>query len=333
MTTFWSWYISLLTIGSLLALLWLILATRKGETKGSVDQTMGHSFDGIEEYDNPLPRWWFLLFVGTIIFGAAYLALYPGLGNWKGLLPGYQYLDADKQSGFSAETVLAKGQQPGGWTQAKQWEFEMERARKVYDPIFAAYASTDIATLAQDEHAMKVGARLFTNYCSVCHASNAKGAPGFPNLTDENWRWGGEPEQIKTTIQHGRIGVMPAWGQVIGDEGVKNVAAYVRSELAGLELPAEAKVDLQAGAKVFTETCAMCHGATGQGTPMMGAPDLTHPGGWLYGRSLSELQQTIRYGRSGQMPAQEQYLGADKVHLLAAYVYSLSRQPAQVAQQ
>jgi len=303
MSTFWSWYITLLTIGSLVALFWLLFATRKGERKNTTDQTMGHSFDGIEEYDNPLPRWWFMLFLGTLIFAAGYLALYPGLGNFKGLLPGYE----------------------DGWTQVAQWEREVAKADAQYGPIFAKYSAMPLEQVAQDEQALKMGGRLFATYCAICHGSDAKGAVGFPNLTDENWRWGGDAETIKTTILNGRIGVMPAWGQVLGDDGVRNVAGYVRHELAGLPLAADSNVDLEQGKQLFSTTCVACHGPAGTGTAAMGAPDLTHPGGWIYGSSLAQLQQTIRYGRNGQMPAQEQYLGNDKVHLLAAYVLSLSR--------
>ena len=303
MSTFWSWYITLLTLGSLVALFWLLFATRKGERKNTTDQTMGHSFDGIEEYDNPLPRWWFMLFLGTLIFAAGYLALYPGLGNFKGLLPGYE----------------------DGWTQVAQWEREVAKADAQYGPIFAKYSAMPLEQVAQDEQALKMGGRLFATYCAICHGSDAKGAVGFPNLTDENWRWGGDAETIKTTILNGRIGVMPAWGQVLGDDGVRNVAGYVRHELAGLPLAADSNVDLEQGKQLFSTTCVACHGPAGTGTAAMGAPDLTHPGGWIYGSSLAQLQQTIRYGRNGQMPAQEQYLGNDKVHLLAAYVLSLSR--------
>jgi len=304
MTSFWSWYITLLTLGSLVALLWLIFATRKSEqSKGITDQTMGHSFDGIEEYDNPLPRWWFLLFVGTIVFGAVYLALYPGLGNWKGLLPGYE----------------------NGWTQVAQWEREMQRADQQYGPIFAKYAAMPLEEVAKDEQALKMGSRMFATYCSICHGSDAKGSMGFPNLADNDWRWGGDAETIKASILHGRTGVMPAWGAVIGEEGVKNVAAYTRQELAGLKLPEGTQVDLEAGKQVFATTCVACHGPEGKGMAMLGSPDLTSPAGWIYGTSLGQLQQTIRHGRTGVMPAQEPYLGNDKVHLLAAYVYSLSQ--------
>ncbi len=307
MSTFWSWYVSVLTIGTLLALLWLVFATRKGEKKGTTDQTMGHAFDGIEEYDNPLPKWWFMLFIGTIIFAVAYLALYPGLGNWKGVLPGYE----------------------GGWTQVKQWQKEVDKADAQYGPIYAQYAAMPIADVAKDEQALKMGGRLFSTYCSICHGSDAKGAVGFPNLSDSNWRWGGEPDTIKTTILHGRMAIMPAWGSIIGDDGVKNVSAYVRSSLAGLPLPEGSNADLQAGQTIFNSNCMACHGPQGKGMPMMGAPDLTHPAGWIYGSSLAQLQQTIRYGRNGQMPAQDAYLGNDKVHLLAAYVFSLSQQASQ----
>ena len=307
MSTFWSWYVTALTIGTLLALLWLVFATRKGEKKGETEQTMGHSFDGIEEYDNPLPKWWFMLFVGTIIFAVAYLALYPGLGNWKGVLPGYE----------------------GGWTQVKQWQKEVDKADAQYGPIYAKYAAMPIAEVAKDEQALKMGGRLFSTYCSICHGSDAKGAVGFPNLSDSNWRWGGEPDTIKTTILHGRMAIMPAWGSIIGDDGVKNVSAYVRSSLAGLPLPEGSNADLQAGQTIFNSNCMACHGPQGKGMPMMGAPDLTHPAGWIYGSSLAQLQQTIRYGRNGQMPAQDAYLGNDKVHLLAAYVFSLSQQASQ----
>lgn len=307
MTTFWSTYICVLTIGTLIALTWLLIGTRKGETKGSTDQTMGHSFDGIEEYDNPLPQWWFMLFAGTLVFAVGYLILYPGLGNWKGVLPGYE----------------------NGWTGVNEWQKEMDKADAKFGPIFAKFAVMPLEQVAKDPQALKMGGRLFASNCAVCHGSDAKGAYGFPNLADSIWRWGGNAETIKTTIMGGRMAMMPAWGPVIGDQGVKNVAAYVRHELAGLPQPADDSADIEAGQKLFSTTCVACHGATGQGTQAMGAPNLTQPAGFIYGSSLAQLQQTIRYGRQGQMPAQTDLLGNDKVQLLAAYVYSLSQGTAQ----
>ena len=302
MTTFWSLYICVLTIGTLVGLTWLLVSTRKGETKSDTVQTMGHSFDGIEEYDNPLPQWWFMLFVGTLVFAVGYLILYPGLGNWKGLLPGYE----------------------DGWTGVNEWQKEMDKADAKFGPIYAKYASMPVEQVAQDPAALKMGGRLFASNCSVCHGSDAKGAYGFPNLTDADWRWGGTPADIKTTIMAGRHAVMPGWSEVIGEQGVSDVAAYVLTSLDGRKLPEGAKADPAKGKEIYATNCAVCHGPEGKGNPLMGAPNLTHPGAFIYGSSFAQLQQTIRYGRQGQMPAQADLQGNDKVHLLAAYVYSLS---------
>lgn len=298
MTSFWSWYVVILTTGTLLALTWLIFATRKGQRSDTTDQTVGHVYDGIEEYDNPLPRWWFMLFVGTIIFAVGYLVLYPGMGNWKGILPGYD----------------------GGWTSTKQYEREITKADDKYGPIFAKYAAMSIEEVAKDEQALKMGGRLFASNCSVCHGSDAKGSHGFPNLTDNDWIWGGDAETIKLTILKGRNAAMPGWEAALGNDGIKNVTGYVRS-LSGLKNPEG--VDLEAGQKSFNTMCVACHGADAKGNPMLGAPNLSDRI-WLYGSSFAQVQQTIRHGRNGQMPAQEDFLGNDKVHLLAAYVYSLS---------
>lgn len=315
MTTFWSLYITVLTIGFLIAMTLLIFVTRKGEPKGQVDQTLGHSFDGIQEYDNPLPKWWFLLFVGTIIFAFAYLILYPGYGNFKGLLPGYQEV-TEGQPFSNGET---------GWTGVHQWEKEMARADAKYGPIFATYAAMPIEEVAKDERAMRMGERMFATYCSICHGSDAKGFLGFPNLTDTSWRWGGDPETIETTILHGRQAVMAPWGEVLQEDGVRNVVGYVRTTFSQLPIPSGVNIDMNAGKQIYDTVCVACHMPDGNGNTLLGSGNLTQPDAFIYGTSFNQMQETVRNGRQGQMPAQEPYLGKEKVHILAAYVYSLSR--------
>lgn len=298
MSNFWSGYIIALTTVFLILITWLLFATRKGQHSDQTDQTTGHSFDGIEEYDNPLPRWWFMLFVATIVFSVIYLVLYPGMGKWKGVL---------------------------GWTQIEQYQDEVDRAEEQFAPIFARYVDMPVEEVARDEDAVRIGQRLFATNCSVCHGSDARGAFGFPNLADNDWIWGGSPEQIKTTLNEGRQAAMPAWLAVIGEAGVRNTAGYVRS-LAGLE---SENVDLEAGKKVFQTNCVACHGPEGKGNPMLGAPNLADDI-WLYGSSMLQVQHTLRFGRNGNMPAQA-HLGEDKIHMLTAYVYSLSQEDGEVS--
>ncbi|MBL4610844.1 cytochrome-c oxidase, cbb3-type subunit III [Halopseudomonas sp.] len=292
MSNFWSGYIIVLTLIMLGLTLWLMFATRKGQRPEETEETLGHSFDGIEEYDNPLPRWWFMLFLATIVFAVIYLILYPGMGKFPGIL---------------------------GWTQVGQYEQEVTAAREQYAPIFANYSDMPVEEVAKDPDALRIGQRLFAINCSVCHGSDARGAFGFPNLTDNDWIWGGSPEQIHTTLVQGRQAAMPAWLAIIGDEGVRSTAAYVR-ELAGLETDG---VDTKLGAQVFSTNCVACHGPQGKGNELIGSPNLTDDV-WLYGSSLVQIQQTLRYGRNGNMPAQA-HLGEDKIHMLTAYVYSLSQ--------
>lgn len=302
MTSFWSWYVILLTTMTIIGLVWLVLSTAKGQRADIAEEAMENSWDGIREYDNPLPRWWFLLYMGTIVFAVGYLILYPGMGNYKGILPGYE----------------------DGWTSAKQWEREVAKADEKYGPIFAKYKAMSIADVAKDPAAIDIGSRLFANHCAICHGSDAKGSPGFPNLADKDWRWGGDAETIQKSILHGRTGVMPAWGAIIGEDGVKDVAAYVRHEMAGLKAPEGTSADLENGKKVYATTCLACHGPEGKGMAMLGSPDLTSPAGWIWGTSLSQIENTVRNGRTGVMPAQAEFLGEEKVHILAAYVYGLT---------
>ena len=297
MSTFWSIWIIVMILATIVGCTWLLFANRKVEvTKESEDgeaPKTGHVYDGIEEYDNPLPGWWFKMFVGTVLFGIGYLVLYPGFGSFDGVL---------------------------GWTQVGQWEEEMAEAEAKYGPIYAQYADMPVEELIANPEAMKMARRLFNNNCSVCHGSDGRGSYGFPNLADSDWLYGGSAEQIKTSITNGRKGAMPAWGPVIGDEGVDNVAEYV-FKISGRE---HDKEKAAAGAKTFATYCSSCHGAEGKGMTAMGAPDLTD-GIWLYGGSPTLVRHSIRQGRNGNMPAQADKLKAEKIHLLTAYVYNLSK--------
>ena len=296
MSAFWSAWITVITLAVVFGVTWLLLATRKSETsKEETDQTLGHEFDGIQEYDNPLPRWWFQLFLATVIFSLGYLALYPGLGNYKGLL---------------------------GWTSANQWEEEMAHAEEVYKPVFAKYAALSVEELNQpgNETGLKMGQRMFSNNCAVCHGQGGQGAYGFPTLTDSDWLYGGEPAQIITTIVNGRRGAMPAWGPVLGEDGVQDVTNYVLS-LSGKTVDTEAAAR---GQTQFNTLCAACHMPTGKGMQALGAPNLTD-NVWLYGGDFEQVAHSIRAGRAGVMPAHKDLLSEDKIKLISAYVYSLSK--------
>lgn len=291
MSTFWSAWIIVLTVFSIIAVTWLLFANRKTRNPRG-DNTTGHVYDGIEEYDNPLPAWWFYLFIASIVFGIAYLIFYPGLGSYPGVL---------------------------GWTMEKQLEKDVQRAEAKYGEIFAAYADVPVEQLVEDKQALKMGRRLFANNCAQCHGAQARGAFGFPNLTDKDWLYGGSPEQIQQSITKGRRGAMPAWGAVVGDDGVKQLAEYVLS-LGGAEHDKAMAAD---GGKLFQMYCVACHGAGGDGNPLMGAPRLNDDI-WLYGGERQQVRFSIDKGRNGEMPAHENLIKADKIHLIATYVYSLS---------
>ncbi len=291
---FWDFYIGILTLVSVIAcgvLLWQ-QSTRK-EAKGA-GKTTGHVWDDdLGEYNNPLPRWWMWLFYITIVFSLAYLYLYPGLGSYKGSL---------------------------GWTQAGQFEEEIAAAEKEFGPIFEKFAAQDVKALASDPAARAAGQKLFLNHCAQCHASDANGSKGFPNLTDNDWLYGGEPEVIKASITDGRAGVMPAFGAALGEQGTKDVAHYVMS-LSGMTSDSLRRAR---GKEIFMQTCAACHGAQGKGNPALGAPNLTDET-WLYGSGEPTIIDTVANGRNNQMPAHKTLLNAAKIHLLTGYVYGLSR--------
>ncbi|MCL4757009.1 MAG: cytochrome-c oxidase, cbb3-type subunit III [Rhodocyclaceae bacterium] len=292
---FWNVYVIGLVVLSLLFCLFILVSNNKREA-GPVE-LHGHVWDeNLAEYNNPLPRWWLYLFWITLVFSIVYLALYPGLGNVKGIL---------------------------GWTSIGQYEAEQARAADRYGPIFAKYREMDVAAVASDPDAQGMGQRLFLTYCAQCHGSDARGAKGFPNLADSSWQWGGEPEAIRATITDGRMGAMIPFGATLGPDGVKDVANYVRS-LSGL---AHDSLRAQRGAEAFQQNCVACHGADAKGMAALGAPDLTDEN-WLWGSSEAVIVETITHGRMNRMPGFGEFLGQDKVHLLTAYVWGLSNKPS-----
>lgn len=286
MSSFWSGWIIILTIATIIGLFWLLFGNRTRPNNG--EETTGHVYDGIEEYDNPLPSWWLNMFVLSMVFGIGYLIAFPGLGTFQGLL---------------------------GWTQVNQWQQENEKLDAKFDVLLKQYAATPIEQLAKDEKARRSGQRLFASYCSTCHGADAGGNTGFPNLRDNDWLYGGSPDQIVETITKGRKGAMPAWKGILNDQQLNDVSAWLTSA----EKPA-------AGEQVFASYCAACHGADAKGNQMVGAPNLTD-NVWLYGGGLGEVKTSLLNGRNGQMPAHEHILTPEKIHLLAAYVYGLSRNP------
>ncbi len=292
MASFWSLWVIILTAVTMVGITWILFANRKREQQPE-DRTTGHVYDGIEEFDNPLPAWWFYMFLITILFGVGYLIVYPGMGNFQGVL---------------------------GWSQVGQHDREVAKAEEKYRDMRDRYLALSVEEIAADPKVRKMGMRIFGNNCAQCHGADAKGAYGFPNLTDDDWIYGGDPATIKATLVNGRRAAMPAWGDILGDQGVSEATEYLLA-LNGRDVD-EGKA--AAGEKHFKTYCVACHGADGTGNPALGAPNLTN-GVWLYGGTREQIAHTLRAGRNGVMPAFKDSLGEDKIHILTAYVYSLSQ--------
>jgi cytochrome c oxidase cbb3-type subunit 3 len=302
---FWNLYVIVLTLVSILAcgvLLYVMgrmrVAAPTQKPSGGAANTTGHVWDeDLAEYNNPLPRWWMWLFYITIVFSLGYLVLYPGLGKVPGVL---------------------------GWTSAGMHTREVKEVDATVVPLYAKYMAMDVKDVAADAQATAMGERLFLNHCAQCHGSDAGGAKSFPNLRDKDWLYGGDPETIKASINDGRNGIMPPFGAVLGGEGVKNVASYVRS-LSGQTVDS---LRAQLGKPLFLQNCSACHGMDGKGNQQIGAPNLTDPI-WLYGGTEATIIETITKGRGSasavtRMPAHKDDLDKGKIHLLTAYVWRLS---------
>jgi len=291
MSSGFSWFVIIGTVLSLISFFLILFLNKSVSNPGD---TTGHKYDGIEEYDNPLPAWWYWGFMFSILFGVVYLIYYPGLGNFPGV---------------------------GGWTQIGELEQAQEIADQRYGPIFAQYRDVPIEELVETDAAMKMGRRIFATNCSVCHGTTGRGAFGFPNLTDDEWQWGHGADQLITTISGGRTAGMAPYKDILGQGGVKEVTEYVLHLAKRKDLD---KALVDKGRTHFQTYCFACHGQDGKGQAVFGAPDLTNDI-WLYGNSRDRISHVISNGRQGQMPAFQDKLGSDKVRILAAYVKSLSK--------
>lgn len=292
-SNFWSVYVAGITVLSIAACVLLLWFSGKAKAMTAHDNTTGHVWDGdLREMNNPLPRWWVGLFVITIIFAAVYLYLYPGLGGSAG---------------------------SAGWTSQGQYEAEVAKGNAEVAPIYAKFMAMKVEDVAKDPQAHAIGERLFMNNCSQCHGSDARGGKGFPNLTDNDWLHGGTPEKIAETLTKGRVGNMPPMAAAVGSsDDVKNVANYVLS-LSGSP---HDSVRANLGKEKFG-VCAACHGPDGKGMQAVGSANLTD-NIWLHGFGEQAIINMVTNGKTNIMPAQENKLSAEQIHVLASYVWGLS---------
>jgi cytochrome c oxidase cbb3-type subunit 3 len=298
---FWDYWVAILTLASVIGCAIFLKMQSKYKAKldkdGNIDTTHHVWDEDLREFEQPMPRWWVSLFYLTVLFGLGYLVFFPGLGTqYKGAL---------------------------NWSSKDQLHKEEAAAEARFGPMFDAFLKRDLVDIAADPHARQIGERIFLNTCSPCHGSDARGARGFPNLTDAVWIWGGSPEAIEATITGGREGIMPPMAEAVGTpDDVADVANYV---LSLQKSPHDAARAARGQAKFVV--CSGCHGPEGKGNQQIGAPDIDYPL-LTYGGGLASITDAIQHGHHGVMPAHKDRLTPAQIHLVAAYVYSLSH-PAQ----
>lgn len=272
--------------------------------------TTGHEWDGITEYDKPLPRWWLYLLFATMIWAVGYCLMYPAVPLLEGATRGKL-----------------------GWSSRQQLAAELKAVEASRADIIARINATPVEQIPQDPKlmtfAVEGGRSAFKVYCAQCHGSGAEGGPGYPNLNDDDWIWGGDLATIHQTIQHGiryefdeetRQSLMPAFGKdgMLTPAQIRDVASYVRV-ISRQDQPSAAS---RRGAVVFAENCVSCHGEDGTGNRELGAPNLTDAI-WLYGGDMETIVQTVTNSRFGVMPAWQQRLEPVTIKQLAVYVHSL----------
>lgn len=296
LTSFWSWYVIIITVVTILLCFWLLQWTKgiSNRDEGDGTGTTGHVWDeDLVELNNPLPRWWLQLFYITIAFAFIYLALYGGLGNIPGVL---------------------------GWSQEGQYAAEVKAAAEAQEAIFSRYRQLDNDALIADAEANATGQRLFANSCAMCHGSDARGARGFPNLADHDWLYGDGFDTVMLSIVNGRTGAMPVMVGGLDDSAIDDLVAYVQSMSVQ-----QVDTDMATRGKTnFDMLCIACHGVDGSGNQALGAPRLNDEI-WLYGGEAETIRKSVTEGRNGNMPAHKDLLSEDRRRLLAAYVLSLSK--------
>lgn len=304
----WSWYVIALVVLNIVGCVWLLWWTGRRKPGDPKPTDTSHVWDGdLTEYNKPMPRWWINMFYLTIVFGVGYLIWYPGLGAFAGV---------------------------SKWSSAREHAEEKAREDKKLEVAFSRFRDQPIDVLAKDPQALKLGQGIFSNTCATCHGSSARGAVGYPDLSDDVWHWGGSPDLVLHSVLEGREGVMPPWGDVLtgmgGEHAVDYVVAYVRA-LSSEDQSLRNDYFAARGKTLYAGVCAACHGTEGKGNAEIGAPDLTDDYA-LYGSSKASLRKTIIEGRHGIMPAQRDALGETRARLVAAYVWSLSQREAASAQ-
>lgn len=356
MSFFWSSWITVFSLGCWAFIAGVLFYTLRYRPRLEEDETTGHSYDGISEYDRPMPKWWLAVFFLTLIWAIGYMVFFTSIqpAQWKGLA-----------------TVTVDGQEVP-WTSANELNSKLEQNQAVFAQNFevilqnagAGQAVAELAKLSDlqtqlrhadeattpelqkavdeqvkmlapyvdklvdDPEVQLIGNRLFLQNCALCHGSNAKGGIGYPNLTDNDWLYGGQADNILLTLHNGRVGGMAAWQNQIGESGVRAAAEYVLS-ISGNQNNYELDNTMVAqGEAIFKQNCVLCHGQDAKGLHEMGAPNLVDDI-WLYGGDRDTVRETIRHGRAGVMPAWQSRLGNERVMLLAAYVKSLSADTAQ----
>lgn len=292
MSGFWHVFVIVLTVASIAGCLWLLFSQSRGKTGPETTHVWD---DDLTEYNNPLPRWWLNLFVITVVFALGYLVFYPGLGNVVGRF---------------------------GWTSQGEMQAQLDRITARRQAQFARLEGLSIAQLSDDAGAQALGRSVFINNCAGCHGTDARGAIGFPDLTDADWLYGGDAEAVLASISRGRNGRMPGWNGVIGVKDLDALVAFL-PYWSDPELPAHVR---EAGLKAYAGTCAGCHGAQGKGVPALGAPDLTDSV-WLWGGRGEQIRHSILFGRSNDMPAHAGLISDAETRVVAAYVLSLSGTP------